>query len=391
VDHNDFTRLKNSYLRQVVHPEYLKKLLVALESEEIIVRDASYRAGEYSMGYKLHKRFADDYHVRVDASPKFIRRAGLQRQLRTLQEIQAERRLPIHNELDAHQHRYLTVCREEAAATLEMMTERACQDSLVQDLVTRSLSFSVSSTMRVFNSLTGVRRELRPALRIDGEHMGSVDLVCAQPALLAMLMTLSPNQGTFWAQKCTSYKLCGCSLESLPLLMNMTDDVREFCNLTTNGGFYETLVELSGMDRAWVKQRFLCDILAPRHSYDCLMRRVFEKEFPTVADYIRRVNHKDHGTMIRALQRAESWLAIEQVCPKLVSRIPTISLHDSIFSSAKNIGIITDAFNETFEQIGFKMSLKAETWDTLPSEVISRPKRKRRKKSIKKRSIPTWQ
>jgi hypothetical protein len=79
------------------------------------------------------------------------------------------------------------------------------------------------------------------------------------------------------------------------------------------------------------------------------------------------------------------------VCPKLVSRIPTISLHDSIFSSAKNIGIITDAFNETFEQIGFKMSLKAETWDTLPSEVISRPKRKRRKKSIKKRSIPTWQ
>ena len=35
-------------------------------------------------------------------------------------------------------------------------------------------------------STTGVKRELRPTLRLDNAAMGSVDIRCAQPALLAI-------------------------------------------------------------------------------------------------------------------------------------------------------------------------------------------------------------
>ena len=70
-------------------------------------------------------------------------------------------------------------------ATLPEHT-RLCQDVLVSRVRHREFPFSVSSTGRAFNSVTGLKRELRPTLRLGGEPIGGVDIVCAQPALLAL-------------------------------------------------------------------------------------------------------------------------------------------------------------------------------------------------------------
>ena len=53
----------------------------------------------------------------------------------------------------------------------------------------REHTFSVSSTGRVFNWITGLQREMRSTLRIDVEHVGNVNIRCAQPESLAVILT----------------------------------------------------------------------------------------------------------------------------------------------------------------------------------------------------------
>ena len=75
---------------------------------------------------------------------------------------------------------------------------------------------------------------------------------------------------------------------------------------------------------------------------------------------IKRVNRDDHGALIRLLQRMESWLVIETVAPRLVGRIPLLTLHDAIYSRRPDVATVADAFDEVFDQLGFRMALKCE-------------------------------
>ena len=75
---------------------------------------------------------------------------------------------------------------------------------------------------------------------------------------------------------------------------------------------------------------------------------------------IRAVNRRDHGELIRLLQRAESWLVIEQVAPRLLGRMPIMTLHDAIFSQRRDVREVADGFREVSEELGFEMGLKAE-------------------------------
>jgi hypothetical protein len=49
---------------------------------------------------------------------------------------------------------------------------------------------------RVHNSITSLRRTLRPSLRIAGQPLGNIDIVQSRPAFLAVLINQRANQGT---------------------------------------------------------------------------------------------------------------------------------------------------------------------------------------------------
>jgi hypothetical protein len=119
---------------------------------------------------------------------------------------------------------------------------------------------------------------------------------------------------------------------------------------------------LTGWCREDVKLRLFADIYAPKRPYRCRLRTIFESEFPTVARFILSVNSgrspDAYGELIRRLQRLEARLVIESVAPLLVKRCSIVTLHDSIFSRRENIGLVRDAFNETFDRIGFRVQLK---------------------------------
>jgi hypothetical protein len=140
--------------------EIVKRLTVAGAIET-----AGYSRGVKCRGYRLANRYAGDRCVRTAATdPRLIERIERERE-RQRREEQRTRWLPIHYAL-AELQRCVTLD-DAAEEVLESLPDhtRLCQDVLVDRIQQREFSFSVSSTGRVYNAVTGLKRELRDALR----------------------------------------------------------------------------------------------------------------------------------------------------------------------------------------------------------------------------------
>jgi hypothetical protein len=342
------------------------------------IETSGYHPGIKCRGYRLAKRYLGNRSVRVPCvDPWLLRRLEQERQRLDAKESQSKW-LPIHFALDAEQRR-LTID-PAADLILDSLPDhcRLCQHVLVDRLRHRELPFTISTTGRVFNAITGLKRELRAALRIGGEPLGSVDIRCAQPALLALEMDLkSPTNGlkgrsTYKhtlplppasAAACPSAR---CPIPSFPLPCPCPGSLNSFASLVLSGRLYEHLMALTGLDRESVKLGFLRDVLAKKGRYPSVVENAFRLEFPAVYQFIRTVNRNDHGELIRRLQRLESWLVIEQVAPRLVGRVPVVTLHDAIFSTRQSVSLVETGFREVFDAIGCRLALKCEGADRLP-------------------------
>ena len=369
VDPWGCVRLHTDVMRRVMGPNTIAAIVKALEVGGAI-ETAPYYAGVKAKGYRLAKRFLGDRCARVPATdPRLIDRIEAER-LRQQQGEQRNRWKPIHFMLDDEQ-RHVTVTAD-ANEILDGLPEhtRLCQDVLLANIRRRQYPMSVSTTGRVFNSITGIKRELRPTLRLDGARLGSVDIRCAQPALLAMMLrTNSPPSGL---KPRETYKQtppvvpallpvpCPALLPVPCLALLPASDVSAFAALASDGLLYESLMADTGLDRDILKLAVLRDVLAKRGRYPSVVENAFRNAFPTVYRIIRAVNRDDHGTLIRLLQRAESWLVIEQVAPRLLGQMPIMTLHDAIFSRRRDVREVEAGFREVFGELGFEMGLKVE-------------------------------
>lgn len=85
--------------------------------------------------------------------------------------------------------------------------------------------------------------------------------------------------------------------------------------------------------------------------------------FPEVFRFVRACNRDDHATLIRVLQRLESWLVIETVCARIVRRRPdlfVLNLHDAVYATPNELPQVVAAFEEVFDELGFRINLKVE-------------------------------
>jgi hypothetical protein len=348
VDPWKWVRLHSDILHRVMGRRYAA---IIRDLEKGVIETAPYYAGVKAKGYRLAKSYLSDRHIRRPATdPCLIDRIERERAKQSEQE-KRESWKPIHSVLRLEQqHVTITEGAENVLDQLPSHT-RLCQDVLVGNLRRRRLPFTVCSTGRVFNAVTGLKRELRNHLRIDDRQLGSLDIRASQPSLLALAL----GQG----RTDTGHPLTYMSNTLLPRERGKID-CDEYVNLALSGGLYEHLMSLTGMDRAIVKERFIIDVLAKKGWYKSEVERVFREEFPDVHAVIRHINRDDHGTLIRFLQRMESWLVIEKVSPRLVGRTPFVTLHDAIFAPQETLDEVDNAFQQTFAEIGFSLRLKRE-------------------------------
>jgi hypothetical protein len=378
VDEDGYARLHSKILRRVMGDDYAS-LIKSMVSADWLEPPAPYSVGEWSKGYQLSDRCCED-HVRwVSATdPRLIYR--IEREWERLRQERQVAHLPIHRDLEQIIRQHLTITPDAAqiVAALEP-NARLCQESLVADIRSRDIRLTVSRTGRCFTPFTGLGRTVRPSLRLDDEQIAGMDICCAQPSLLSYLLNPTPfavGNGTFSEDYLQLIESCPFPLTG--------SDVGYFRDLALNGTLYETLIDLCGAagielpngeplqqrrrrghrgsppnnPRDAVKLLILRDVLAKRGNYFSAFESVFEKAFPTVLRFVRWVNQNSHCTLIRMLQQFESWLVIQNVAPRLVGRIPILTLHDAIYGRKSDLPVVEAAFDETFSDLGFRLSLK---------------------------------
>lgn len=368
VDDRGYARLNSQILREIIHPRRFRVIVESLQGSGFVEVDSSYCPGKYPKGYRLGPACKDARPIYVQPTCSRLI-AKLQRvQERTTAE-QESRRLPIHAQLNELQHRHLTVCLWQAESLLPLLdaSARFGQRVLIRQLVEERMTNSVGSTGRWFNGLTNISRQLRPALRIAGQPLTAIDLTSCQPALLGLL---AKHHATAFRRKTgTTYKVeagplsplclpceaaaCFCSLDA-------RCELERFVELACSGDLYCRLAGLADISRALAKKEFLVGILAPRRIYPSRVRSVMDREFPAVLQFIREINHTNHGNLIRNLQQLEAWLVIETVAPKLVNRCPIVPLHDAIYCCPADLPLVRAAFEDAFDEIGYRIGMKEE-------------------------------
>ena len=282
--------------------------------------------------------------------------------------------LPVHHALAAQQRR-LRINVEQANQILASLQEKSnpfdCQGVLVTNIANHDFRQSVGRYGRVSNNITNLKRNLRAALHVGGEPLLSVDLRCAQPALLARLMMQRGRSRTdgIGRDEEKQQEEQTTTSSSIYVAQNATGFLG-YRELTETGELYERLVvELKkrgeAMSREQVKKKFLCDVLAKKRpggfDYPSTLEDVFRELFLSVYHFVREFNADCHANLIRELQRQESSFVIETVAADLTTRDPgmfIIPLHDAIFTTADGIPAVKQAFERAFEATGFRMAVK---------------------------------
>ncbi len=365
VDRGQYARLHSDIIRRAMNQRTYRKVIEGLLGGAI--ERVGYSSGVKSYGYGLAERYWGDDVVRVQATdPRFLKR--IEREQRHTKDRQSESRLPVHDALDAEQQ-YLTIT-PEADEILVNLPERTrlCQSVLVSNIRARDLSFTISSTGRVFNAISGLKRELRPTLRLDGEKLAAIDICASQPSLLAMMLhrAFPPSDE---AKNASTYSTPLPDTLFTPLTAflspltgsGLPSDLVCFADDARNGMLYENLADLVGWTRERTKKGFLRDVLAKRGGYPSKLEDAFREAYPTVYAAVRQINKGNHCKLIRLLQGVEAWLVIEQVCPRLLDNgVRCLTLHDAVYSQARMIDKVEEAFEETCDEVGFPLSLKRE-------------------------------
>lgn len=363
-----FARLRAEYIRNVTGKRQQATIIRALTSgEQPALTTAPYVVGEHARGFRLADRFDGDLPVRSRPTNPAVK-DRLAAVYAAMAAEQRHRWLPVDRDLDRIQHGLsVTDLADAVVATLEPGA-KICSRILLDNIRRGCPSYSVSRYGRRFNGITGLKRELRGCLRLNGSPLASIDLRCCQPAMLALLMR-AVLEGTpaFGPKGVPSYKdgtaadwcwvLSVCSGLSLD---------PGFSDLVCRGDLFSWLADETGLSRDGSKLGFLRDFLAQYGRYDSAVAAAVRRRFPAVFDFVRRANGRgragDHGLVIRMLQRLESWLVVETVSPRLVRSVPVVTLHDAIFCRVGDEAEVVRAFEQVFDGLGFHVGLKIEHW-----------------------------
>ncbi len=346
-----------------------------------VVKTRNHVAGLRCRGYRLGDR--------IGGQPRRVPlvEPGLLSRLSAFQDGRQQEReltwLPVHRELRAAQQG-LRVKPEVDGALADLEGPSRCiQSALVQNIRDCRPSFSVGSTRRVYNGITGMKKTLREHVRLGGEPIKGVDIRAAQPALLGLLMTSDglrnplrrgkgrTNIDSAVSAGCVSSHAAFVLCFSATLAGCVEIDAVEFASCCREGKLWTELLaacRANGLrvpaDRVvalrWVKKRFLVDVVACDGRYRSGFRAVVLAMWPSVCAFCLAANVASGGGLIAALQRLESWLVVESVAPRLVRDAPIVTVHDAIYSRESDRKRVRDAFYETFEDYGFELQLKDE-------------------------------
>ncbi len=339
-DEDGFTPIHARQLASVVDRRFAHRVLHELLSGGLLETDGHHIKGEKSRGYRLTAHAKSLELVVIPAS------LGLSAKIQRLRQRLTEK-ANADSPVVAQLHRDLSrfTFGPGVGAMVEQLppTESNLQLRLTFDAFTRRRFFITrGKTGRVYHSISGMSRRLRPLLLADNEPTCEIDVQSCQPLLLVLLY---PEE----------------SLEKL-----------RFC-AALQGDFYSHLgmcLEQHGglrLGREEIKQRWTRETFGKmRHRQ--LVFSALQREFPELCARIDQVQTPNYRELARQLQRAESRIMIEKVVPRvkeLMGDIALSTVHDAIICPASRAHGVAQIMREKFtEAVGFEVVVKIKSGKT---------------------------
>lgn len=162
-------------------------------------------------------------------------------------------------------------------------------------------------------------------LMIDGEETCEIDIQNSQPLFLSKLIQES---NTKWVKD---------------------DEFELFRELTTNGYYYQYIMEQTGeKDKRKIKE-MTYKVLFGRNVANSKADKLFKVLFPTIHNFIKlyKKEHGDYKVLAYDLQKAESNLIFNKMIKTIINLHPEIriiTIHDSIVVQKKYRDIVNNIF-----------------------------------------------
>jgi hypothetical protein len=162
-------------------------------------------------------------------------------------------------------------------------------------------------------------------LMIDGEETCEIDIQNSQPLFLSKLIQESDSK---WVRE---------------------DEFELFRELTTNGYYYQYVIEQTGQqDKRKVKE-MTYKVLFGRNVTNSKADKFFKTLFPTIHNFIKlyKKEHGDYKILAYDLQKAESNLIFNKMIKTIMNlhpEIKIITIHDSIVVQKKYRDIVNNIF-----------------------------------------------
>lgn len=208
---------------------------------------------------------------------------------------------------------------------------------------------------RVYHNLTGITKQLRPALSLDNnEPLWSIDLSASQmyfaiPCLKAYAKQKAKSAD--WAVVCGKYP-----------------DVQGYIDSVLQGRFYATI--LDHIEHAEIRSgNYKVEILKAIFTKQNLKRRsvyskAIESMYPTFWAYLSSLKKNDYTDAANKLQQEESKVMIVGICMRLLREdCWFLPIHDCIVTTARSIDLVINVIKqEAIAATDYEPHYKVSQW-----------------------------
>jgi hypothetical protein len=346
--------------------------------------------GRYVPGVKsLHYRFKQQWGTAPLKPVKTkdpLEEGRLAAAVREIRRRASGRWLPVHDHLEGWLLRFTLdkAAVERALALIPDPEKRRHAERVAMVLQYGSMhdrAGSVCAFGRFHCALTRMPRELRSALRIDGEPLYEIDIANCQPLLLATKAVIDRKRRTRAGEEKERTKeeeggedkrqnhhtggassICGTLLDECA----HDPDLFELVSVCQAGAYYKELSASLGMpysspsEQRQVKLESM-RLIFGRHRPSRRGWPEFGNRWPTVAAYLAELKRGNHRRFAHMLQRAESGLMIVGVCGALMERhpeLPVLTIHDGLLVPHSGVRPVAELIREIWGQAGVSPRLK---------------------------------
>lgn len=216
---------------------------------------------------------------------------------------------------------------------------------------------------RLHSTFTGLPKKIRSQITIDDKPTIETDIANCQPLILGI-------QTTHYNQPTTTTHTRPTHQPPTPDPHTICGALSDYLFLCGNGQLYDYLLDKCGgltlwdtlpqqfrhqyaqnrpLTRSDIKGQFIVMMFAPVETTQRMaIFEVVAKEFPEIADYVIHAKRSEYQELARQCQRLESQLMIDVVASKLVSRLPVVTVHDSIISEESSAPFVASTIRESF-------------------------------------------